>query len=159
MTILRVTSFAFTLAWIFLPVTPAGELFSETAVGILPSGDELLLELAITDEERRVGYMHREEVGLNQGMLFLFGSTDYHGIWMKNCKVALDIVWLDRRLKVVDIAMDRQPCRAKGPCPSAYPSRPAFYVLELAAGRAAGIGLKAGDRLVVLSDPPLSERF
>jgi uncharacterized membrane protein (UPF0127 family) len=159
MTLLRIIILAIVLGSIFVPVTPAAELFSETAVGILPSGDELLLELAVTPEERRVGYMRRPEVGPGQGMLFLFGSTDYHGIWMKNCKVALDIVWLDKRLRVVEIAGNQQPCVANGPCPSARPSRPARYVLELAAGRAAGTGLKPGTQLVVLSDPPLSERF
>ena len=126
-----------------------------SAVAVLPSGDEFMLELAVTPEERRVGYMYREEVGPHDGMLFLFGTDELHGIWMKNCRVALDIVWLDRDFRVVHIAPDRRPCPPDGPCPSAYPFRSARYVLELAAGRAAETGLKAGDVVVVLSDPPI----
>jgi len=127
----------------------------KSAVAVLPSGDEFMVELAVTPEERRIGYMHRDEVGPRDGMLFLFGSDQIHGIWMKNCRVALDIIWLDRDFQVVHIAPDRQPCEPDGPCPSAYPFRPARYVLELAAGRAAETGLKTGDRVVVLSDPPI----
>jgi uncharacterized membrane protein (UPF0127 family) len=126
-----------------------------SAVAVLPSGDEFMLELAVTPEQRRIGYMHRDQVGPGDGMLFLFGTDEIHGIWMKNCRVALDIIWLDQDFKVVHIATDQQPCQADGPCPSAYPFRPARYVLELAAGRAWETGLKAGDTVVVLSDPPI----
>lgn len=126
-----------------------------SAVAVFPSGDEFMLELAVTPEQRRTGYMYREEVGPLDGMLFLFGTDEPHGIWMKNCRVALDIIWLDRDFRVVHVAPDRQPCPEGGECPSAYPLRPARYVLELAAGRAAETGLAPGDTVVVLSDPPL----
>jgi hypothetical protein len=134
-------------------MTPAAA--PESAVLVLPSGDEFMIELAVTPEERRVGYMHRDEIGPRDGMLFLFETDGAHGIWMKNCKVALDIIWLDRDFRVVHIAPDVQPCEADGPCPSAYPFRPARYVLELASGRAAETGLQPGDKVVVLSDPPI----
>jgi uncharacterized membrane protein (UPF0127 family) len=126
-----------------------------SAVAVFPSGEEFMLELATTDEERRDGYMYREEVGPYEGMLFLFESDDLHGIWMKNCRVALDIIWLDRDLRVVHIAKNRLPCPAEGPCPSARPFRPARYVLELAAGRVEETGIKVGDIVIVLSDPPI----
>jgi uncharacterized membrane protein (UPF0127 family) len=133
-----------------VPVDPP-----DSAVAVFPSGDEFMLELAVTPEQRRTGYMHRSAVGPGQGMLFLFGSDDIHSIWMKNCLVALDIIWLDQDFKVVRIASDQQPCPVDGPCPSAYPFRPARYVLEVAAGRAAETGLRAGDTVIVLSDPPI----
>ncbi|MBD3866829.1 MAG: DUF192 domain-containing protein [Acidobacteria bacterium] len=144
--------FATMLFFLQLMMTADGP---KSAVAVLPSGDEFMLELAVTPEERRIGYMHRDQVGPGDGMLFLFGTDEIHGIWMKNCRVALDIIWLDRDFKVVHIATDRQPCEADGPCPSAYPFRPARYVLELAAGRVGETGLKAGDQVVVLSDPPI----
>ncbi len=142
-----------TLLFVLLAMLPLDA--PRSAVAVLPSGDEFMVELAVTPEERRIGYMHRDQVGPSDGMLFLFGSDDIHGIWMKNCRVALDIIWLDQDFRVVHIAPDRQPCEPDGPCPSAYPFRPARYVLELAGGRAAETGLKAGDRVVVLSDPPI----
>jgi uncharacterized membrane protein (UPF0127 family) len=88
-------------------------------------------------------------------MLFLFEDTDRHSFWMKDCKVALDIVWLDASLRVVWTAVDRAPCPAVGECPSIAPPYPARYVVEFAAGTVAAESLRTGDTLVVLSDPPL----
>ncbi len=150
---------AWALSGVLLCLPAGAEIsFPEAATAILPSGDEFLLELAVTPEQQRFGYMEREKVGKNQGMLFLFGVEGYHGIWMKNCKVGLDIVWLDRGLRVVDTAPDRPPCPPEGSCPSVQPDAPAFYVLELAAGRVAETGLKPGDQIVVLPASALRSR-
>lgn len=125
------------------------------AVAVLPSGTEFDLEIAADPQTRRLGYMFREHVGEREGMLFIFDRVERHGIWMKNCKVGLDIVWLDDTFRVVEIAENRQPCPDDGPCPSAVPLRPARYVLEFAAGTVAREKLVAGDPVAILSEPPL----
>jgi uncharacterized protein len=125
------------------------------AVGVLPSGHEFALEVAADDATRGRGYMGRESVGRRDGMLFIFDASDRHSFWMKNCKVALDIVWLDSDERVVWIEANRKPCPADGECPSIVPAAPARYVVEFAAGTVATESLKLGDALVVLSDPPL----
>ena len=127
----------------------------ETATAIFPSGAEFILEIAASDEDRSRGYMFREKIGAREGMLFLFNEPKLHGFWMKNCKVALDIIWLDAQLRVAHIAADRQPCPADGECPNAVPLKPGKYVLEVAGGTAATHGLNVGDRLVILSEPAL----
>jgi len=68
-------------------------------------------------------------------MLFLFASPEFHGIWMKNCKFPIDIVWLDEEKKVVDVKEAAPPCKAD-PCPVYQPLRRAAYVVELNAGQA-----------------------
>ena len=125
------------------------------AVAVFPSGREFSLEIAADPETRRLGYMFREHVGPNQGMLFLFDTTERHGIWMKNCKVALDVIWLDEQWKVVEIVAELQPCAESGECNAVQPLRVARYVLEVAGGVAAEAGLSAGDRIEILSDPEL----
>lgn len=125
------------------------------AVAVFPSGAEFSLEIAASDRERQIGYMFREEVPADEGMLFLFGATEHHGIWMKNCKVALDIIWLDRDFRVVELFRDAQPCPVDGPCPSMQPMRAAHYVLEVAGGRATQENLAPGDLLIVHSERPL----
>jgi uncharacterized membrane protein (UPF0127 family) len=125
------------------------------AVGVLPSGHEFALEVAADDASRGRGYMERESVGRREGMLFIFDVSDRHSFWMKNCKVALDIVWLDSEERVVWIEAERKPCPAIGECPSIVPAAPARYVVEFAAGTVAAESLKLGDALVVLSNPPL----
>ena len=125
------------------------------AVAVLPSGHEYALEVAADDIARQRGYMGREKIGPRDGMIFVFDDDGRHSFWMKDCKVSLDMVWLDTNLRIVWIAVDRTPCPAKGDCPSIAPPFPARYVVEFAAGTVAAESLHSGDALVVLSDPPL----
>lgn len=125
------------------------------AVAALPSGDEFSLEIAADDASRVRGYMFREKVGEREGMLFIFEAAGRHSFWMKNCKVPLDIIWLDEAFRVVQIAPDLPPCPTEGDCPFATPLQPARYVLELAGGVAKRQGLKRSDQVVILSEPPL----
>ncbi len=125
------------------------------AVAILPSGHEFSLEVAADEPTRERGYMGRASVGPREGMIFVFGEDGRHSFWMKDCKVALDMVWLDANERVVWIEPNRVPCPANGECPSIAPAVTARYVVEFAAGTAAAEFLKPGDTLVVLSDPPL----
>lgn len=123
---------------------------SSWAIAIAPSGAEFTVELADTPEKQRLGYMYRDEIGPHEGMLFLFPDVDRHSIWMKNCRVALDILWLDESHRVVHRVLGARPCPERGPCPSMVPPVPSRYVLELASGSADAAGLDLGDRLVVL---------
>jgi uncharacterized membrane protein (UPF0127 family) len=122
-------------------------------IAVFPSGAEFVLELARTEEERARGYMFRERVGPGEGMLFVFEQRDRHGIWMLNCRVPLDLIWLDDAFRVVDLALNVPPCAPGRPCPSTTPGMPARYVLEVAGGRAEAEGLAIGDTVVTLSDP------
>ena len=125
------------------------------AVAVLPSGHEFALEVAADDVSRQRGYMGREKIGPRAGMIFVFDEDDRHSFWMKDCKVPLDIVWLDANERVVWVAVNRAPCPATGDCPSIVPPSAARYVVEFAAGTATVESLKTGDTVVVLSDPPL----
>lgn len=65
---------------------------------------------------------------------------------MKNTRIPLDIFYFDEELKLVNVSENTKPCRTQR-CPG-YPSAgPAKYVLELNAGKAAELGVKAGDVL------------
>lgn len=125
------------------------------AVAILPSGAEFRLEIVTDPVAQARGYMFREEVTDDEGMLFVYPESAHQSFWMKNCKVPLDIIWLDARMRVVGIAADQPPCPEDGPCPSIEPLSAAHYALELRAGMAARHGLVAGDRIQVLSEPAL----
>ena len=118
---------------------------------ILPSGRVLLVELAVTPAERALGYMFREKITENEGMLFLMEQIGFHPFWMKNCKVGLDILWIDETWKVVHIERQVPPC-AQEPCPSYIPMQAALYVLEMQSGLSAKSGVRLGDR--ILYRPP-----
>ena len=50
-----------------------------------------------------MGLMFRPSLPEDRGMLFVFGELDFHGIWMKNCRFPIDIVWLDEERRVVHV--------------------------------------------------------
>ena len=52
---------------------------------------------------------------------------------MKNCRIPLDILWLDQKQKVIHLEENVLPCQ-NDPCHIYYPSQKALYVLELNAG-------------------------
>jgi uncharacterized membrane protein (UPF0127 family) len=111
-----------------------------------PDGGVITAELAVTDEERQLGLMHRKKINPDQGMLLVFEQVNFYSIWMKNMKVPLDILWLDREKRIVHIERDVPPCE-EDPCPT-YTSRlPAIYVLELKAGSVKEHKLKMYDRV------------
>ena len=101
----------------------------------LPSGKVLQVEVMVSDEDRAMGLMFRPSLAADRGMLFLFEASDFHSIWMKNCKFPIDIVWLDEQRKVVHVAESVPPCKAD-PCPVYTPMRRASWVIELGAGQA-----------------------
>jgi len=107
---------------------------------ILSDGNSLTLELALTSEEIQTGLMFRPTLGDHRGMLFVFDEERFPSFWMKNTLIALDLVFLDNTGTVVDVIADAQPCSAE-PCPQFVPERPARAVLEIAAGRAAALGI------------------
>jgi uncharacterized protein len=101
----------------------------------LPSGKVLQAEVMVRDEDRAMGLMFRPSLPLDRGMVFVFETADFHGIWMKNCRFPIDILWLDEEKRVVHVADSVPPCKAD-PCPVYNPMRKAAYVVELNAGQA-----------------------
>lgn len=101
----------------------------------LPSGRVFRTEVMISDEDRAMGLMFRPSLPADRALLFVFAELDFHGIWMKNCRFPIDIVWLDETKKVVHVAPRVPPC-AKDPCPVYQPMRRSAYVVEMNAGAA-----------------------
>jgi uncharacterized membrane protein (UPF0127 family) len=101
----------------------------------LPSGAVLSTEVMVEDADRAMGLMFRPSLPRDHAMLFIFDVADFHGIWMKNCKFPIDIVWLDGARKVVHVAESVPPC-AKDPCPVYQPMQRASFVVEMNAAQA-----------------------
>jgi uncharacterized membrane protein (UPF0127 family) len=67
-------------------------------------------------------------------MLFIFEEERIYPFWMKNTLIPLDMIWIDKNGKIIDIQI-AEPC-TQDPCRSYTPSGSGLYVLELNAGRA-----------------------
>lgn len=110
-------------------------------------GARYAVEVADDDAERTRGLMFRDSLPRGHGMLFVHEREEPQAYWMKNTRIALDILYFDDALTLVSQQRDVPPCSAGNACPS-YPSRaPARYVLELNAGEAARLQLADGARL------------
>lgn len=138
---------------------PAGnELIPVT----MPRGTVIMAELADTVEERARGLMFRPSLEKNHGMLFAFAEPQQWSFWMKNTRIPLDIIWMDRNKRIVHIERNVPTCsRTDDGCPQYQPNENAMYVLELAAGSADALGLERGAalRFQLPSDPPAKQPF
>jgi uncharacterized protein len=109
-------------------------------------------EIAVTEAERAQGLMFRDVLPPDRGMLFVFPEEGLHRFWMKNTRIALDIIFIGSDRRVVGIVNRAQPCR-KEPCDTYGPAAKAAYALEIGAGLAAARGFASGD-LVEIREAP-----
>jgi len=103
-----------------------------------------MVEFADNDRTREYGLMCRKAVAPDRGMLFDFkGPVDDVAFWMRNTIIPLDIIYIRPDGTVLSIARN-VPRLNETPVPAGGRIR---AVLELAAGRAAQLGILPGDRI------------
>jgi uncharacterized membrane protein (UPF0127 family) len=101
------------------------------------------IEVVDTEAGREHGLMDRKSLAPDAGMLFDFLTPQPVAFWMKDTLIPLDMVFIARDGVVKSIHADAQPLDLT-PIPS---DGPVQFVLEIAGGRAAQIGLEPGDRM------------
>jgi hypothetical protein len=102
------------------------------------------MEVAQTDAQCERGLMYRDSMPADHGMLFVMPYADTWAFWMHNTRIPLDIIFIDRAGKVLDIHN-----RAAFDETSRGPTYPAQYVIELNLGTAQKIGLRKGDTVEI----------
>lgn len=114
-----------------------------------PSGITIHAEIADTPLKRSVGLMYRDHLKKDHGMLFFFSQPQAWSFWMKNTKIALDLIWLDAKKQVTHIERNVPICtKTDDSCPQYRPnSDDAMYVLELAGGTVDGYKIEKGTKL------------
>lgn len=91
----------------------------------------ITVQVVQTAEDRQHGLSGVKNLKPGHGMLFIFPGDSKYGIWMKDMRFALDIIWLDKDKKIVHIEKDIQP----DTYPTIfYPSVEARYVIEVPSG-------------------------
>jgi uncharacterized membrane protein (UPF0127 family) len=114
-----------------------------------PSGINIQAEIADTPQKRATGLMYRDHLKKDHGMLFFFGEPQAWTFWMKNTKIALDLIWLDAKKRVIHIERNVPICtRTDDSCPQ-YRSNSddAMFVLEIAGGTVDGYKIERGSKL------------
>jgi hypothetical protein len=102
------------------------------------------IELAITPAERALGLMYRRTLPADAGMLFLYDKPQPLNMWMRNTFISLDMVFIGADGKVHRIESRTEPFSTQ----LISSEGDVQGVLELNAGTAASIGLRAGDEVV-----------
>ncbi|MCA0133827.1 DUF192 domain-containing protein [Winogradskyella alexanderae] len=103
----------------------------------------IAIEIADSEYETQTGLMYRTELGMNQGMLFIFPDVSYRSFYMKNTKIPLDIIYIDEAKTIVSFQKNAKPLDE-----TSLPSEaPAKYVLEVNGGLSDEWQLKVGDRI------------
>lgn len=113
---------------------------------VIFNGHQISTVVADTPAAQQTGLSDTKSLTNQQGMLFIFKSSNYWGFWMKKMQFPLDIIWINSDLKVVTIDNNLQPSTYPK---IFYPSKPSLYVVEVNAGVAKMDGLKVGQQIKI----------
>lgn len=112
-------------------------------------GTKVSLEIRDNDSLRTLGLSHRRNLGWDSAMLFVFPEEQPRSFWMIDCFFDLDIAYIDKDGRIVDIQTmfvepGVPPERLKN-----YPSSSnhVMYALEVNRGWFKAHGTKVGDQL------------
>ncbi len=89
-------------------------------------------KLATNRDERDTGLGGLGSLGESRALVMAFPEDGLWGVWMKDMKFPIDIIWLDSAKKVIHIEQEISP--DIGTSRTFYPRSPARYVVELPSG-------------------------
>jgi hypothetical protein len=101
------------------------------------------VEVAATPADQAKGLMFRTEMGPDEGMIFPRDGYAQASFWMKNTPLSLDIIFIGTDGRISNIAANTVPYSLE----SVSSDGIAAAVLELNAGRAAELGIAAGNKV------------
>jgi uncharacterized membrane protein (UPF0127 family) len=110
----------------------------------------ILAETAATEPTRALGLMHRKQpLADNRGMLFVFPTAGFHGMWMQNTHIPLSVAFIDEQGVILNIA-DMKPLTTDAHTAAGF----ARYALEMNQGWFAARGIRAGAKVEGLAAAP-----
>lgn len=127
--------------------------FDTAAVRVETASDtfRMLVELAVTPDQRAMGLMERDSLPEEGGMLFLYDEPQPAGaaFYMYRTRIPLDIAFLDETGRIIDI-QTMQPCESPNPqvCRRYGPGQPFAAALEANRGFFQRRGVGVGDRIL-----------
>ena len=103
------------------------------------------VEIADTDLKRKTGLQCRTKMELNEGMLFIWEIEDFRSFWMKNTFIPLDIIFINKAYKIIDISFNVKPLSLK----PILSKKKAKYVLELNKGVFTSYKFELKDKIIL----------
>ena len=99
-------------------------------------------QLAVTPNQQAVGLMYRNDMPMNEGMLFVFEQASVQCFWMKNTRLPLTAAFVADDGTIVNLE-NMKPQTTESHCST----QPVRYVLEMNQGWFARKGIKPGSKL------------
>ncbi|OGI66315.1 hypothetical protein A3A95_01715 [Candidatus Nomurabacteria bacterium RIFCSPLOWO2_01_FULL_39_18] len=131
------------VAFIFISRGSTEYRFSQIE-SIEVAGQNIKVDLALTEATRGEGLSGRRSMAEDTGMLFVFDRPDKYLFWMKNMYFPIDIIWINEDMRVVYIKQNAHPDLF---LETYEPDEDAKYVLEVVAGFSDKYNLKVGDKV------------
>jgi uncharacterized protein len=117
--------------------------FEPLAIVTAGARHDFMVEVARDDATRAQGLMYRRSLAPDRGMLFDFNRVEPVSMWMQNTYVSLDMLFIRPDGTIARVVQNTEPLSTR-----TIPSgEPVLAVLEVVAGTAARLGIKAGDRI------------
>jgi uncharacterized protein len=138
----RVLSLAAFLLW-FAAVAQAQTFEPLTIVSASGARHPFQVEVMRGEAERAQGLMFRRSLAADRGMLFDFERVEPVSMWMKNTYISLDMVFIRPDGTIARVAANTEPLSTQ----TVSSGEPVLGVLEVPAGTASRLGIKAGDRV------------
>ena len=116
---------------------------SEVVIQTADEAHPFTVEMAVTDAQRSLGLMFRQELAEDRGMLFDFKRPTYISMWMRNTYIPLDMLFIGRDGRINYIRENTVP-HSLDTIEAPERNR---AVLEVAAGTVARLNIRVGDRV------------
>lgn len=146
---MRINPFIFLLCVLFLAPSlvraeevtfPTSQLDIKTQAQTL----HFTVEVATSHKQHDYGLMFRKSLPDLHGMIFIFPQPLRVSFWMKNTLIPLDMLFLDNKGIITQIAANAKP-ESTDLIPSTHDTR---AVIEIAGGAAAHYHIVPGDRVI-----------
>ncbi len=133
------------------PTGPQPKLPTEKLTIISDDGKShvFTVEVASTLQQQMTGLMFRTSIPADTGMLFPWPALQISDMWMKNCPVPEDVVFIGDDGTIKGIAENTVPYSLKG---NSSPV-PVIATLELQGGITAALDINVGDKVIAKQIP------
>jgi uncharacterized membrane protein (UPF0127 family) len=149
---MRVFVFLLAMAWAAPalaqvdPTGPQPTLPTEplTIIGDDGAPHHFTVELPVTEQQQDTGEMFRTNIPADTGMLFMWPTPQVSEMWMKNCPVPEDMVFIGADGVIKSIAEMTVPYSLK----NISSGVPVLATLELQGGLTDTLGISVGDKVI-----------
>jgi uncharacterized membrane protein (UPF0127 family) len=128
------------------PTGPQPKLPTEQLTIISDDGQRhvFTVELPVTEQQQDTGEMFRTSIPADTGMLFMWPQPQVSQMWMKNCPVPEDMVFIGADGTIKSIAEDTVPYSLR----TISSGQPVMATLELQGGLTAAEDINVGDKVI-----------